>query len=148
MQDYKIKELTKDDLNNDFKGFFTTLGNMKAVGNISLDKAKDILKKINLIDGHIFVAINNKNKIIGTGTVLIEPKFISEGGIAAHIEDFATNKKYERNGIGRSIIKEIINYSKKRNCYKIILDCSEDNVNFYNKFGFEIKEHCMKLYIK
>ncbi len=147
MDDYKVKELTIEDLDKDLKGFFITLGNLKDVGNVSLDKAKDILKKINQIDGHIFVAINNKEEIIGAGTVLIEPKFITEGGIAAHIEDFVTKKEYERKGIGKAIMTELMNYSKKRGCYKIILDCPYNVANFYKKCGFEVKEHCMKCYL-
>lgn len=30
--------------------------------------------------------------------------------------------------------------AKEVGCYKVILDCSEDNVNFYQKCGFTKKE--------
>jgi glucosamine-phosphate N-acetyltransferase len=32
-----------------------------------------------------------------------------------------------------------LDFAKKKNCYKVILDCSEKNIPFYKKIGF--KEH-------
>jgi glucosamine-phosphate N-acetyltransferase len=46
------------------------------------------------------------------------------------------------------IIEELMKLGKAAGCYKVILDCSEKNVGFYKKCGFEQKEVCMAWYIR
>jgi glucosamine-phosphate N-acetyltransferase len=137
---YQIKELTQKDLEKNLPSFLEALSNLSIPGDISPIKAKKILKKIKSQDGHIFVAINKERGIIGTISLLIEQKFIHKGGIVGHIEDVSTNKEYEKQGVGSSIMEECIKYAKQRGCYKIILDCAEKNVPFYKRSGFYIKE--------
>ena len=38
------------------------------------------------------------------------------------------------------LIAALVDHAKKIGCYKVILDCSEENVAFYQKGGFERKE--------
>lgn len=40
----------------------------------------------------------------------------------------------------RRIISALVEEARRRKCYKIILDCSEHNVDFYAKSGFVRKE--------
>ena len=65
-------------------------------------------------------------------------------GIVAHIEDLVVHYNYRNTGIGRSLIKYVIN--KSTNCYKIILDTSEELISFYNNFGFKKKNIQMAIY--
>ena len=39
------------------------------------------------------------------------------------------------------------NYSKNEGCYKILLNCKENLIEFYSKFGFENKNLEMGLYL-
>ena len=142
--DIEIKELTKDLLNN-CSYFLDTLSNLRETVNLSLEKQIDILDKINFQDGHIFVAIKDNKEIISTSTILIEQKYIRNGAKIGHIEDVATNKNYEGKGIGKKVVEECISYAKKRGCYKVILDCSDELINFYNYFGFCKSENHMRL---
>eukprot|EP01095_Lingulamoeba_sp_RSL-Kostka_P015402 TRINITY_DN707_c0_g1_i2.p1 TRINITY_DN707_c0_g1~~TRINITY_DN707_c0_g1_i2.p1 ORF type:complete len:105 (+),score=13.02 TRINITY_DN707_c0_g1_i2:209-523(+) len=48
---------------------------------------------------------------------------------------------------GIRIIDQLVEIGHALGCYKIILDCSEKNVTFYNKCGFKKKEIQMVLYI-
>lgn len=45
------------------------------------------------------------------------------------------------------IIEELKYIGKQTGCYKIILDCSQKNVPFYEKCGFSVKELQMVVYI-
>ena len=45
------------------------------------------------------------------------------------------------------IIQELMEVGKAAGCYKVILDCSEKNVGFYEKCGFQRKEVLMAWYI-
>lgn len=45
------------------------------------------------------------------------------------------------------IIEQLKYIGLKKDCYKIILDCSQKNVPFYEKCGFAVKELQMVMYI-
>ena len=76
-------------------------------------------------------------KIVGTTTLLIEQKFIHDGGIVGHIEDVAVDNKFQGQKIGEKIIKYVLDYARNRGCYKTILDCTDEIKPFYEKIGFK-----------
>lgn len=86
------------------------------------------------------------NKIIGCGTLLIEPKFIHKCGSVAHIEDICILPEYRSKGYGKIIIQLLIDISKINNCYKIILNCNDEKKDFYEKCGFCETNKQMSIY--
>lgn len=98
-------------------------------------------------NNHHLIGFFYKNDLAGIGTLLIEPKFIRNCGSVAHIEDIVIDPKYQGKGFGKILIQKLIEESKKYNCYKIILDCSEENVKFYQKCGFKKKSIGMSIYL-
>jgi len=97
----------------------------------------------------ILVAYDNTiNKVIGAGTVWIEPKLIHSCSNVAHIEDVVIDINYRSQNIGKKIIESLINIAKVSNCYKVILDCSEKNISFYEKCGFKNNNIQMSLYLQ
>lgn len=136
--DYFISELNMVDLKNDLNGFLNSLKSLSIVGNISSDSAKEILSRINNQNGHIYVAKTKTEEIIGCITLLIEQKFIHDGGKVGHIEDVSVRKEYEKKGIGSSLVNTALDQAKLYNCYKIILDCDKKNIPFYEKLGFKL----------
>jgi glucosamine-phosphate N-acetyltransferase len=142
---YEIKELTKEDLIEDKEGFFETLRNLSETGEISLEDAEKILLEIKLQNGIVFIAKTDEGKIIGTVKLLVEQKFIHYGRKVGHIEDVAVRKGFEGKGVASEIIKKIIPFAKQNGCYKIILDCKDNLLPFYQKFGFYKHENCMRL---
>ncbi len=142
-----IRELKEEDLSN---GFVETLSNLSEVGKLANDtiRKREILREIKDKNYRIVIAEDNQNhQIIGSATLLIEQKFIHNGGKAGHIEDVVTRKGYEGKGIGREILKELIKIAKDNECYKIILDCDEKLVKFYEKLGFKKHSIMMRLNI-
>jgi glucosamine-phosphate N-acetyltransferase len=142
-----IRELKEEDLS---KGFFETLSNLSEVGKIANDtiRKRKIFKEIKDKNHKIVVAEDKQNsQIIGCATLLIEQKFIHNGGKAGHIEDVVTRKGYEGKGIGKEIIKELIKIAEDSGCYKIILDCDEKLIMFYEKNGFKKHSIMMRLNI-
>lgn len=101
----------------------------------------DIMKK-----NTIFVDINEKNEIMGTITIMIEQKVLHNGGKVAHIEDVVVDKKYRNQKIGKGLVQHAISFSKHHKCYKVILNCSDNVKNFYQKCGFSNKNIEMSLY--
>ena len=141
--DYIVRELKKEDLKSS-KGFLKTLENLSTVGTIDQKKAQDILDYINSKDGHIYVAIDAAEQIIGTATLLVEQKFIHAGGKVGHIEDVATREGYERKGVGKAVVGYAVEEAKKFGCYKVILDFNDENIQCYEKLGCKKYENCMR----
>jgi len=135
--DFDIRELTATDLQ---KGFFETLSNLADVGQIKDQReiAKNVLQQIISSPFHkIFVAAKRDGEIIGSNTLLIEQKFIHNGGRVGHIEDVVTKNGYEGMGIGRALVAKALDFAAEMKCYKVILDCSVKNARFYKRVGFK-----------
>ena len=132
-----IREIEYDDLD---KGFLEVLDNLLSP-NINYKLARDILKEIKSNPLHkVFIAKDDTtDKIIGTTTLLVEPKFINRGMKVGYIEDVSIRKGYEGRGIGRQIVDYVTNYAKTvQQCKKVLLYCSEKNKIFYEKLGYDL----------
>jgi len=141
MSEIKIREIEENDLEN---GFLETLDFLRTTSGLDKNNAKEILKRIKQNPNHIiYVAIDDK-KIIGSTTLLIEQKFIHDGGLVGHIEDVVVRKDYERRGIGIKLVTSMLERAKEKNCYKTILDCKDDVKQFYERIGFKRESNCMR----
>lgn len=129
-----IRELKKEDIWN---GFLKSLDSLKQASNIDKTKAELIFEKINADPDHIIAVAEIDGKIVGSTTLLIESKFIHDGGLVGHIEDVVVDKDFQGQKIGEKIMKYLIKIAKNRGCYKTILDCTDDVKPFYEKLGFK-----------
>ncbi len=129
-----IRELKKEDLWN---GFLTTLDSLRQASDISKDIADKVFEKINSNPNHIVGVAELGENIVGSTTLLIEPKFIHEGGLVGHIEDVVVDKNFQGQKIGEKIMNYLLEIAKNRGCYKTILDCTDDVKSFYEKLGFK-----------
>jgi len=141
MSEIIIREIEEDDLE---KGFLETLDFLRKTSDIDKNKAKEILKKIKQNPNHIIHVAVDDNKIVGSTTLLIEQKFIHNGGLVGHIEDVVVRKDYEGKGVGTKLIRSLIACAKEKNCYKTILDCKDDVKAFYEKIGFHEESNGMR----
>jgi len=141
MTDVTIRKLEEKDL---FKGFLTSLDSLKKASDLNEDKAKDVFNKIKSNPNHLVFVVILDNRVIGSTTLLIEPKFIHQGGKVGHIEDVVIAKESQGSGIGEKLINFVLDYAKKNDCYKTILDCSDDVKPFYEKIGFKKHSNCMR----
>ena len=74
-------------------------------------------------------------EIVGCGTVLLERKFIRSAGLIGHIEDIAVSKSMQGRKLGLKIINTLEEVGRAMGCYKIILDCSKDNIRELSPFA-------------
>lgn len=117
------------------------------IENITMQSFSHRIQMIRSNPFHQIFIAKFEGKIIGTTTVLIEPKIIHDLSFVAHIEDVVVDSESRTKGIGTSLMLHAIAYAKDHCCYKIILDCSDKNVSFYEKLGFDVKEKHMAMYI-
>src|SRR3989338_11035835 len=134
MSDIIFRKLQKEDLVN---GFLLTLDSLRQASNIDKKTAENIFDKINSNPDHIIAVAVIEGKVVGSTTLLIETKFIHNGGKVGHIEDVVVDKVYQKKGIGEKIVVYLLRYAKDQGCYKTILDCADDVKPFYEKLGFK-----------
>lgn len=141
MSDITIRKIEERDLDN---GFLTSLDNLKTASNLSNEKARAILKKITDNPNNvIFVAVLD-GKVVGSTVLIIEQKFIHDGGLVGHIEDVVVSKEHEGKGIGFKIMQAALEYAKSQGCYKTILDCDDKVRPFYERLGFKRHSNGMR----
>ena len=121
------------------KGFLQALENLLPA-DIHKEHANQILQNIKSNPLHkIFVAHDDMNdKIAGTTTLLIEPKFINKGMRVGYIEDVSVRKGYEGLGIGSKLVTHATDYAISiEGCKRVLLYCSEKTRPFYEKLGYK-----------
>jgi len=141
MSDIQIRKIIESDLDN---GYLESLDALRKASNLDKNKTKSILKKIAQNPDHVIFVALQKNKVVGATTLLIEQKFIHDGGKVGHIEDVVVSKELQGNGIGQKIIRFVLDYAKSQGCYKTILDCDDKVKPFYEKIGFEAHSNGMR----
>lgn len=134
MNELIIREIEEKDLT---KGFLTTLDVLRKASNLEEKKALEILRKIKINPNHHIIVAEVQGEIVGSTTLLIEPKFIHGGGIVGHIEDVAVSKEFQGKRVGEKIIKHVLEIAKANGCYKTILDCTDEVQGFYEKLKFK-----------
>lgn len=134
MSEIKIRELENEDL---YKGFLSSLDSLRKASTIQKEKAEEVFQQINQNPHHHVFVAELDGKIIGSITLLIEPKFIHDGGIVGHIEDVVVSKEKQGKGIGEKLVRYAINFAGELGCYKTILDCDDGLIPFYEKVGFK-----------
>ena len=141
MSELIIRKIIESDLEN---GFLESLDNLRQTSNLEQNSVKNILKKILENENHIIHVAELNGKIVGSTTLLIEQKFIHEGGFVGHIEDVVVNKEFEGQGIGMKLVLSLLDVAKEKKCYKTILNCEDKLLPFYEKIGFKQKSTEMR----
>ena len=86
------------------------------------------------VDG--IVAMEEGN-VLGYASIHYIKKITRKSGV---IEDVVVKENQRGKGIGKLLVKNLIEKAKKNNCDKIILSSSEKNLKFYEKLGFQKNE--------
>ncbi|RHZ75385.1 hypothetical protein Glove_214g37 [Diversispora epigaea] len=142
---YSIRPLANDDYE---RGFLDVLSVLTVIGDIS--KAQ-FLERFHYLKAHnheyfTLVIVSPEDRIVGAGTIFVERKFIRNTGLVGHIEDIAVDKNQQGKKLGLRIIEALKYIGAQTGCYKVILDCSKQNIPFYEKCGFTQKEYEMAWY--
>ncbi|KAI9483475.1 MAG: acyl-CoA N-acyltransferase [Benjaminiella poitrasii] len=144
---YTLRALRSNDYE---RGFLDVLAVLTEVGNHTKKEFEEqfkYLKQHNHEYHTITITDDSKNQVVAVGTIFVERKFVHKNGLVGHIEDIAVRNNQQGKKLGLRIIQALKYIGAKRGCYKVILDCSEKNVPFYEKCGFKQKEVEMAWYV-
>ncbi|KIO32617.1 hypothetical protein M407DRAFT_241324 [Tulasnella calospora MUT 4182] len=87
----------------------------------------------------LVILSKSDDKIVATGSVVMERKFIRGLSLVGHIEDISVDKAVQGKRLGIRVVTALTEISEGLGAYKTILDCSEDNSPFYVKCGYKLK---------
>jgi glucosamine-phosphate N-acetyltransferase len=141
MTDVKIRVIVESDIDN---GFLESLDSLRKASDLDKKIGKDILRKIIVNPDHVIHVAEIDGRIVGSTTLLVEQKFIHNGGRVGHIEDVVVSKEYEGRGLGIKLVSSLLEKAKVMNCYKTILDCSDELIPFYERIGFKQESNQMR----
>ena len=141
MNQVKIRQIQENDL---FQGFLESLDSLRKASDLEENNAKRVLKKIRSNQNHVIMVADLDGQIVGSITLLIEPKFIHQGGLVGHIEDVVVRSELQGKGIGEQLVNAALEYAKNHGCYKTILDCDDNVKPFYEKIGFKRNSNAMR----
>ncbi|KAJ2481962.1 Glucosamine-phosphate N-acetyltransferase-like protein [Coemansia sp. RSA 2320] len=130
------------------KGYIECLANLTVVGEVSEQMFAESFEDMQRAGCYFIVVIEDLEvaKIVATATLVVEQKFIRNCGRVGHIEDVVVAKGQQGKRFGFTLIKQLQELAAVTGCYKSILDCSLDNVPFYEKCGLENKGIQMAAY--
>lgn len=125
------------------RGFLAALSALKPA-ELSDEAAVEIFRRRLRSRIRTYVALMD-DRVAGTASLFLEPKFIHSGGIVGHIEDVAVHPAFQHHGVGARLVQHLLDVSKSAGCYKVILDCEENVIPFYEKLGFRRWEHALRI---
>lgn len=146
-ENYVIRRLEASDYS---KGFMELLEQLSASGQVvSEEQFLDRLREVEDLGGDHFISVvedANSGRIVATGSVFLEKKFLRACGKVGHIEDVVVDSSVRGKHLGQKIVYFLTDYAKLAGCYKVILDCTVENKAFYLKCGFTEKNVQMSVY--
>ena len=137
---FEIRLMDATDLDRGFLDALRALKPIELTDEQAIEVYRDRLKS----RIRTYVAVM-EDRIAGTASVFIEPKFINSGGVVGHIEDVAVHPGFQKHGIGRSLVEHLLEVCREFKCYKVILDCAEGVIPFYERLGFHKWERAMRI---
>lgn len=124
---YSIRPLSPSDYDNGHISLLTVLTKAPDPGRQAYMQRFYFLK--NIPDTYFTIVITDSNgKVVGCGTVFLERKFLRGLGVVGHIEDIAVDKNQQGKSLGKKIILALTEIAQARGAYKVILDCSKENI--------------------
>ncbi|XP_027927850.1 glucosamine 6-phosphate N-acetyltransferase-like [Vigna unguiculata] len=145
-QKYGVRKL---EISDKSKGFIELLQQLSVCDSVSDRDFEDRFRELSAVgDDHVIGVIEDEasGKIIATGSVFIEKKFLRNCGKVGHIEDVVVDSSARGKHLGKKIISFLTEHARSMGCYKVILDCSLENKAFYEKCGFYHKSLQMAMY--
>ncbi|WOO83507.1 Glucosamine 6-phosphate N-acetyltransferase 1 [Vanrija pseudolonga] len=146
-EDYHVRPLAADDFIRSYFGLLSSLSTAPPLAPSVFTALFNALKAS--IDTYFIVVIVEKStdQIVASGTLIVERKFIHAAGLAGHIEDIVVSPNAQGRGLGGTLVTGLREMATRLNCYKVILDCKDPKVGFYEKCGFDLRGRQMAFYV-
>lgn len=139
----EIREIRESDLTQEYFDLLCQLSGTSTL--VTSEIAERCWIHYGFCPDHTTLVCIHEGKIVGTASVLVERKMLHHGSKVGHIEDVVVDVNRRITGIGKELIKKCVEHCRYKRCYKAILDCSDDNIPFYESCEFFKAENCMRM---
>lgn len=115
---YTIRPLRRSDFH---RGYLDVLRVLTTVGDVTdeqWDQRYDWISARN-DEYYLLVVCDDAERIVGTGSLIVERKFIHNLGLVGHIEDIAVEKGQQGKKLGLRIIQALDYVAANVGCYKV-----------------------------
>lgn len=83
------------------------------------------------------------SKPVSYGYLIVHPH--KEGNPHGIIEEVFTEPEHRHKGYATEVISKLIEFARSEGCYKVVLECSDENMKLYSKLGFTKHQNAMRL---
>ncbi|EHL01019.1 putative Glucosamine 6-phosphate N-acetyltransferase [Glarea lozoyensis 74030] len=134
-ESYTIRPMRKSDYS---RGFLDCLRVLTTVGDISEAAWNERYEWMNTQGkgGYYLLVIDDGARVVGTGALIVERKFIHNLGLVGHIEDIAVAKDQQGKKLGLKII-QALDFIAEKVGFK--LNASDSTLRTHKTFVFELQ---------
>jgi len=121
-------------------GFLQILGQLTSVGDVSRQTFEERFHAMKRCPGTYYITVIEdvgSSQIIGTATLVVEQKFIHSASSRGRIEDVVVSDLYRGKQLGKLLVETLNLLGKHVGCYKMSLECKDDNIPFYEGLGYK-----------
>lgn len=128
-------------IESDYEDYLNLISQLTTVGTVTKDNFSEFVKSQN--NNHRTLIWEIGGKAVACLTILIEQKIARSFSKVMHIEDVVVDQYHRGKKLSRKLVERAIEIGHEFGCYKVILNCSEDNIAFYQHLGFKKAENQM-----
>ncbi len=124
------------------KGILSLLQQLTVVGDVT--EADFAARVIDMqAAGIVTLVLEHEDRVVGSASLVVEPKLIHSLGNVGHVEDVVIHDSCRGQRLGEWLLRKLAEVARDKHCYKVILDCSEENAGFYEKCGYH--KSCLQM---
>ena len=127
------------ELSDYHKNYLGLLEKLTVVGPVTCEQFKQQFERMRSADqSYYLIVVEDRQQriVVGTATLHLERKFIHGCALRGRIEDVVVDERYRQNRIGSLLIETIRLLAQSFQVYKLSLDCKDEMVDYYKKFGY------------
>jgi len=121
-----------------YKGFLELLTEIGPVEPIDIIQFTTYVVNLHNNYKQIWVVEDKRyDIIIGSITLILENNLFNKMGKYCRIEDLVVHDGIRKCGLGRTLVNHILKIAREISCFRVVLNCNEKNINFYENCGFK-----------
>lgn len=147
-KEYRIRPLESSDYH---RGFLQCLSQLTLVGTVTPEQFERQFRYMKARGDTYYLMVLEHletQRIVGCATLLVERKFIHGCGSVGHIEDVVVCREHRGHCLGRLLVERARELARSLGCYKVILDCKDQLVGFYQRSDFSVNGVQMTVYFE
>ncbi|CAD5210253.1 unnamed protein product [Bursaphelenchus okinawaensis] len=143
---FVVRPLRLSDLEH---GYLDLLSQLTEVGDVSEEKFKHrfLCMAFSNPQSYYVTVIEDEEtkKVVASVSLVFEWKFIHQAGSRGRIEDVVVHSDYRGKGFAKILNEMAVKLAKNEGVYKLSLECTDELVPFYEKFGYKKNQNFLVL---